>query len=418
MKGRKLLVYLLILFMICGCSGKKEETYDLAGKTYYNTVDAYGNETHSHVWFGKDGSYVFTDNNAEGIRELNGTWSIKENVITLDTSAYSDLGKILFEIQDDETLTLMSTMEGSASGAVFTTDLSRMEKNEAAVPDNTDNKEKEEKDPDPVPETKNIPCTGLTSQYHNYWAIEGVKSFSLEVKASPENTTDTITYSSDDEKIVKVDEKGYVTPLSPGKTKIHVKCGDQSLELGFETRAKGPTSIELEDDDIRFYFGNTAKIKAKALPETADQTLTYEVSDKSIIRVDDSGNITARRPGIAKVTVSGKNGVSAVCDVMVEGETVIFTMEDNRSVKAESGEKIPYSAEWIACYDGNVTSQDVTNEVEFHTAYTSALDIDGHGNVYAKGAIYETTDIPVYFTFSDGSSFNVTSPTYTIRVVK
>ncbi|MBR3227495.1 MAG: hypothetical protein IKF68_03010, partial [Erysipelotrichaceae bacterium] len=99
-------------------------------------------------------------------------------------------------------------------------------------------------------------------------------------------------------------------------------------------------------------------------------------------------------------------------------ETVIFTMQNNVSVKAGTGEKIPYKATHISCYDWTVNSQDVTEWVDFHTAYTSALDIDGYGNVYAKGAVYETVDIPVYFTYSDGSSFFVTSPTFTVHVEK
>jgi len=33
-------------------------------------------------------------------------------------------------------------------------------------------------------------------------------------------------------------------------------------------------------------------------------------------------------------------------------------------------------------------------------------------------AVYESVDIPVYFTYSDGSSLNVTSQTFTIRVEK
>nr|MCR4633647.1 hypothetical protein [Erysipelotrichaceae bacterium] len=119
-----------------------------------------------------------------------------------------------------------------------------------------------------------------------------------------------------------------------------------------------------------------------------------------------------------EITVKAENGVSAVCKVFVEGETVIFEMENYVSVKAGSGEKIPYKATWVMYYEGNVTKTDVTEYVDFHTAYTSALDIDGHGNVYAKGAIYETTDVPVSFSYNDGGSFYVESQTFYVHVVK
>ncbi|MBQ2659277.1 MAG: hypothetical protein IJF87_12000, partial [Erysipelotrichaceae bacterium] len=129
-------------------------------------------------------------------------------------------------------------------------------------------------------------------------------------------------------------------------------------------------------------------------------------------------NVTGVSPGNTKITVKAVNDVSATCDVCVEGETVIFEMKNNVSVNAGSGEKIPYKAYHVGCYDGETFKNDVTDYVDFHTAYTSALDIDGNGNVYAKGAVYETVDIEVYFTYSDGGSFFVTSDTYIVHVEK
>ncbi|MCR4855127.1 MAG: Ig-like domain-containing protein [Erysipelotrichaceae bacterium] len=492
------IILLISLLCLSACkpsdSGDKGQTYELGGKTFYNTVDDYGHSDHSKVWFGKDGSFVLNDSYSGGYQDYSGSWTISENVVSLEADSGN---KILFEIKDEDTLVLKTTIAGSRSDQIFTADMSQIsetdtfsytvyynisqssdqrssveilsdgsfifiDKNDLSISEysgtyqkNKDQltlgnftgvkpgvseiifKVKDDKtmilesdvgisatgdifssDKNKIPVKKDVPCTGLTSPYHNYWAVEGIKAFSLEVKPVPEDTTDKITYSSDDENVVKVDSEGYVTPIAPGKTKIHVKCGSQTLDLGFETRAKGPKSVELDQDEIYLYLGNTAKIKAKALPETADQTLTYEVSDKSIISVDSDGTIHPKMPGVTKVTVKAKNDVSAVCTVVVEGETVIFSMKDHQVLKEASGEKIPYTATHVMCYEGNVNKSDVTDEVEFHTAYTSALDIDGHGNVYAKGYVYESTDIEVYFTYSDGSSFFVTSPTYIVRVEK
>ena len=60
---RRAILMILLMMLLCSCSNKKEAgpKYDLGGKTYYNTVDDYGNEDHSKVWFGKDGSFVFND---------------------------------------------------------------------------------------------------------------------------------------------------------------------------------------------------------------------------------------------------------------------------------------------------------------------------------------------------------------------
>ncbi|MBR0385490.1 MAG: hypothetical protein IJI05_02970, partial [Erysipelotrichaceae bacterium] len=119
-----LIVLMTLLLLITGCSdGKNTAAYDLAGKTYYNTIDEYGNTDHSQIWFGKDGSFVMKDNFAEGYYEITGTWSIKENVCTLDVSS-SGVGNyktILFEIQDNDTIVLKSSLAGSRSNSYFTT---------------------------------------------------------------------------------------------------------------------------------------------------------------------------------------------------------------------------------------------------------------------------------------------------------
>ena len=498
MKKRIASVFVLslaLLLCLSGCKKTEEKTgYDLSGKTYYNTVDEFGNEEHSKVWFGKDGSFVLKDNYSGGFIESSGTWSVSENVATLEVT---DTGKkIIFEIIDEETLKLKTTLMGSMQDQIFSTtetkgstgsssdsgftyasyyntsqssskvsradihsdgsftfidqnDFSITEINGTYVKDGdvmkmsgtaastkydfeflakSDGTLVLQNDigvsatgdifsKDYKPSAK-VPCTGLTSLYNNYWATKGVKNYDLEVKATPANTTDVITYTVEDEKVVTVSADGKASTVSPGKTKIHIKCGEIERVVGFETRAKGPSSISFDENPVYLYLNNSAKIKAKALPETADQTLTYESSDKSIVTVDKDGNLFGVSPGNAEVTVKAVNGTSAVCKVCVEGETVVFEIDTSVSVKAASGALIPFKAYLIACYDGSVNKQDVTDYVDFHTAYTSALTLKSPGYLCASGAIYDTFDCPFYFEFSDGSSLHIVSDTYYIHIEK
>ena len=502
MKKRIISVFVLmltVLLCLSGCTKKEGEKtgYDLSGKTYYNTVDTYGNEEHSKVWFGKDGSFVLKDNYSGGFIESSGTWSVSENVVTLEIT---DTGKkIIFEIVDEDTLKLKTTLTGSEQDQIFSTtetkgssgssgsssdggftytsyynisqsstkvsrveirsdgsfgffdqnDLSITEINGTYTKENdvlkmkgdefSKGKEFEFKvksDGTLVLQndigisatgdifskdykaSERIPCTGLTSLYNNYWATEGVKNYDLEVKTTPANTTDVITYTVEDENVVTVSADGKASTVSPGKTKIHIKCGDVERVVGFETRAKGPSSISFDENPVYLYMSNTAKIKAKALPETADQTLTYTSSDESIVTVDKDGNLFGVSPGNAEITVKAVNGTSAVCKVCVEGETVVFEIDTNISVKAASGTLIPFKAYLVSCYDGDVNKQDVTEYVDFHTAYTSALTLKSPGYLCASGAIFQTFDCPFYFEFSDGSSLHVTSETFYIHIVK
>lgn len=54
--------------------------------------------------------------------------------------------------------------------------------------------------------------------------------FLLHVKASPENTTDPIIYTSQDESIATVTEDGKVTAVSEGETTITIRCGVSTME--------------------------------------------------------------------------------------------------------------------------------------------------------------------------------------------
>lgn len=128
---KKAFLIIVMAMVLCACTGgKKEEEnkvpvvqYDLKGKTFYNTVDNYGNEDHSKVWFGSDGSFVMIDNFFNGSYEINGEWSLSENVVTLNVknTQVGTYSKIIFEVQDDDTLKLITSLEGSKDGDTFST---------------------------------------------------------------------------------------------------------------------------------------------------------------------------------------------------------------------------------------------------------------------------------------------------------
>lgn len=74
-----------------------------------------------------------------------------------------------------------------------------------------------------------VPCTGLS-------LISGMEKLSYEgqnwllhVKASPEDTTDVITFVSEDETVAVVNEEGRVTAVGEGTTQIIITCGDQVI---------------------------------------------------------------------------------------------------------------------------------------------------------------------------------------------
>ena len=118
----KKLICLLFVFLLCACGPKDnvEQTPAIAGKTYFNTVDEFDNAEHSKIWFGKDGSFVMKDCFFDGYYELSGKWSIEKGVVTLNVEN-GKFDKVIFEVKDDDSLTLKSTLTGSSSDTLFTT---------------------------------------------------------------------------------------------------------------------------------------------------------------------------------------------------------------------------------------------------------------------------------------------------------
>ena len=76
-----------------------------------------------------------------------------------------------------------------------------------------------------------VPCLqmGMLSASIAELNAEG-QQFLLHIKAFPENTTDTIVYTSADESIATVTEDGKITAVSEGETVIYISCGKVSMD--------------------------------------------------------------------------------------------------------------------------------------------------------------------------------------------
>jgi hypothetical protein len=76
-----------------------------------------------------------------------------------------------------------------------------------------------------------VPCLqmGMLSASVAELNAEG-QQFLLHIKAFPENTTDTIVYTSGDESIATVTEDGKITAVSEGETVIYISCGKVSMD--------------------------------------------------------------------------------------------------------------------------------------------------------------------------------------------
>ena len=136
----------------------------------------------------------------------------------------------------------------------------------------------------------------------------------------PENTTDkTVTWISSDEKIAKVDSRGNIIAMNPGKCLITAKTSNgkkASVELTVNSILVSEIKVDIEE--ISLNVDESVLVKTTVLPENAtDKTLTWKSEDSNIATVEE-GTIIAKAAGTTKVICESVNGITKEINVTVE----------------------------------------------------------------------------------------------------
>ena len=186
-----------------------------------------------------------------------------------------------------------------------------------------------------------VPCQqmGMLSAAIAELNAEG-QQFLLHVKAFPENTTDQIIYTSEDESIATVTEDGKITAVSEGETKIIISCGKVAMdcpvivkyveetvpptteetvpeETAAETTPAAETTgaeeqapqsgtnlknvtLKLKQKDIKLgvYYYHELVLDCDLKPEE----VTWSSEHPHIATVDEKGNVTAVKEGTTSIT--------------------------------------------------------------------------------------------------------------------
>lgn len=146
-------------------------------------------------------------------------------------------------------------------------------------------------------------------------ALELKEAESAQVSAAiaPYYAKGEIVFTSEDETVATVDEKGNVTAVKAGETKIKVSVKDSDVYAEISVKVNGEpvvekpiTGVSVKADKSELKVGETAKLTAVITPEdtTDSKDLKYESSDKAVAEVSDTGVVTAKAAGEATITVS------------------------------------------------------------------------------------------------------------------
>ena len=152
---------------------------------------------------------------------------------------------------------------------------------------------------------------------------------SVQLKAvfEPSNTTiQEVTWSSTDTNIAEVDKDGNVTAKRNGSATINVITINGNKTATCAVTVTIPvTGVTLTPETAELKVGETKNLVITVAPETATNKKYTCTSDKeSVATVDNTGLITAKSVGTAKIIVTTEDGnKTATCTVTVTKPTAV-----------------------------------------------------------------------------------------------
>jgi uncharacterized protein YjdB len=154
----------------------------------------------------------------------------------------------------------------------------------------------------------------------------------LKATVKPPAALQAVTWSSSDETVATVDEKGVVTAEAPGTATITASAGEGINATCTVTVTTPVTGVTLDQETLSLTTGSTGTLKATVKPENAtNQTVTWSSSDETVATVDEKGVVTAVSAGTATITATATNGTESKEDDKSDSCTVTVTKRSSNS---------------------------------------------------------------------------------------
>lgn len=184
-----------------------------------------------------------------------------------------------------------------------------------------------------------IPFTGTIDVNGNYEGTVGAEPVNLNdvldvtvYDESGKEVARPLTWEARQLDGIKVTEDGKVTFTKPGTYHVQAKVSDTVKSGWYEVQAENPvipdetiavTGVTLSGAE-KLSVGESAALTAAVAPANAtDQALTFTSSSADVIKVDNSGRVTALKPGRATVTVTATGGKKASMQIIVTEPVVL-----------------------------------------------------------------------------------------------
>ena len=199
---------------------------------------------------------------------------------------------------------------------------------------------------------------------------------------TPEDATlQAVSYTSDNEKIASVDEKGLITAHAKGQTAIRVMTEDGTKRVSYVniTVVQLPEAVTIEETvPLILNVGDAHALKAAVAPDSAsDKKVLWSSSDESVAKVNASGQVTATGQGQCEILCVSQ----AREQVRTTLPVIVVQLAKNLSFVSE---KATLLAGQRALLRYVLEPLDVTNgEVAFTSSDEAVASVDENGIVTA-----------------------------------
>lgn len=139
-----------------------------------------------------------------------------------------------------------------------------------------------------------------------------------QLKVTVQGQSKTVTYTSSNSKIAKINRTGTITAIKPGTAIITAKANNVTATCKVIVKA---TSLKLNRTEAVIYTVKRNTFQIKPTTTGYSKTISYTSSNSKIATVNRTGKVTAKKAGSAIITISA-NGRTARCKIIVKNPTL------------------------------------------------------------------------------------------------
>lgn len=161
----------------------------------------------------------------------------------------------------------------------------------------------------PVPSSVTLNKTSLRLP------VGGIET--LTYKVSPSYAIYSVSWESDAPDVVSV-SNGRLEAKTPGEANITVTTDNGKVSTCKVTVPQEPTEVSINPDELELLMGRTKTLTCSFVPtDAATSSLTWKSSNPEVASINQSGVVSALRPGEATLTATTHNGVVGQCKIVV-----------------------------------------------------------------------------------------------------